>query len=136
MPGRKAFGASTARRPTNTRSTRRSGTATPSWGYCRESISDTTEYGLDEWNVGQFAAALGKKDDAAKYLALAQSYKHIFDPDQAWTYDAAGTDAKPEWKGSFRVKDGNGNFEPWFGLTSPKGARESTVETGRIRCVL
>ena len=36
-------------------------------GYCRESISDTTEYGLDEWNVSQFAAALGKKDDAAKY---------------------------------------------------------------------
>ncbi len=97
-------------------------------GFCRGSISDTTEYGLDEWNVSQFAAALGKKDDAAKYLALSQSYKHIFDPNQAWTYDAAGTDANPEWKGSFRVKDGNGNFVPWEGLTSPKGARESTVE--------
>jgi predicted alpha-1,2-mannosidase len=97
-------------------------------GYCRESISDTTEYGWDEWNVGQFADSLGKKDDAAKYEKLSQSYKNIFDPDQAWTYDAAGTDANPAWKGSFRVKDGNGNFEPWLGLTSPKGARESTVE--------
>ena len=38
---------------------------------------------------------------------------------------------KPEWKGWFRVKDGNGNFEPWLGLTSPKGGRESSVyETG------
>ena len=105
-------------------------------GYCRGSISDTTEYGLDEWNVGQFAAALGKKDDAAKYLALSQSYKHIFDPDQAWTYDAAGTDAKPEWKGSFRVKDGNGNFEPWEGLTSAQGRARIDGRTGRIRCVL
>jgi predicted alpha-1,2-mannosidase len=97
-------------------------------GYCRGSISDTTEYGLDEWNVSQFAAALGKKDDAAKYLALSQSYKHIFDPDQAWTYDAAGTDARPQWKGSFRVKDGNGRFVPWEGLSSRNGARESSVE--------
>jgi predicted alpha-1,2-mannosidase len=101
-------------------------------GYCRESISDTTEYGLDEWNLSQFANALGKKDDAAKYLQLSQSYQHIFDPNQAWTYDAAGTDAKREWKGAFRVKDGNGNFEPWLGLTSPKGARESTVEQAQF----
>ena len=97
-------------------------------GYCRGSISDTTEYGLDEWNVSQFAAALGKKDDAAKYLALSQSYRHIFDPNQAWTYDAAGTEANPKWKGSFRVMDGNGKFVPWEGLTSRNGARESSVE--------
>ena len=96
-------------------------------GYCRESISDTFEYGLDEWNVGQFAASLGKKEDAAKYQQLSLSYKHVFDPTQAWTYDAAGTDARPDWQGWFRVKDGNGNFEPWEGLTSPKGAREATV---------
>ena len=101
-------------------------------GYCRGSISDTTEYGLDEWNVGQFAAALGKKDDAAKYLALSGSFKHIFDPDQAWTYDAAGTEAKPEWKGAFRARDGNGNFVPWEGLTSRKGARESSVEQAQF----
>jgi predicted alpha-1,2-mannosidase len=100
-------------------------------GYSRGSIAETFDYGVDEWNVSQFAAALGKKDDAAKYQQWSLSYKNLFDPKQAWTYDAAGTDAKPEWKGWFRVKDGNGNFEPWLGLTSPKGGRESSVyETG------
>jgi predicted alpha-1,2-mannosidase len=100
-------------------------------GYSRGSIAETFDYGVDEWNVSQFAAALGKKDDAAKYQQWSLSYKNLFDPKQAWTYDAAGTDAKPEWKGWFRVKDGNSNFEPWLGLTSPKGGRESSVyETG------
>ncbi len=96
-------------------------------GYCRESISDTTDYGLDEWNLAQFAAAIGKPDDAARYRQLSMAYKNIFDPDQAWTYDAEGKDSRPEWKGWFRVKDGKGSFEPWLGLTSTKGARESTV---------
>ena len=96
-------------------------------GYCRESIAETMDYGVDEWNVGRFAESLGKKDDAAKYQQSSLSYKHLFDPNQAWTYDAAGTDRRPEWKGWFRVKDGNGNFAPWLGLTSPKGGRESTV---------
>ncbi len=100
-------------------------------GYRRESIAETIDYGVDEWNLGKFALSLGYKQDAEKYLQSSLSYKHLFDPNQAWTYDAAGTDAKPAWKGWFRVKDGNGNFEPWLGLTSPKGGRESSVyQTG------
>jgi predicted alpha-1,2-mannosidase len=100
-------------------------------GFRRGSIAETFDYGVDEWNVGQFALALGKKDDAAKYLQSSLSYKNLFDPNQAWTYDEAGTDAKPEWKGWFRVKEGDGKFDPWLGLTSPKGGRESSVyETG------
>lgn len=100
-------------------------------GYRRGSIAETFDYGVDEWNVGQFAAALGKKDDAARYQQSSLSYKNLFDPEQSWTYDAAGTDARPEWKGWFRVKDGKGRFEPWLGLTSPKGGRESSVyQTG------
>lgn len=96
-------------------------------GFCRGSISDTMDYGLDEWNVGEFAAALGKKEDATRYHQLSLSYRKLFDPNQPWTYDEAGKDARPEWKGWFRVKEGNGQFDPWLGLTSPKGARESTV---------
>ena len=100
-------------------------------GYCRGSISDTMDYGVDEWNVSRFAAALGKQEDAAKYRKLSQSFRTLFDPDQPWTYDAAGTEARPAWKGWFRMKDGNGRFEPWEGLTSTKGCRESSVfQTG------
>ncbi len=96
-------------------------------GYRRDSISETTEYGLDEWNVGRLAMALGKKEDAAKYEQRSMAYKKLYDPNQAWTYDAAGTDARPEWKGWFRPVDGKGNFDPWLGLLSPKGGREADV---------
>ncbi len=96
-------------------------------GFRRGSISETTEYGLDEWNMGQLAAGLGKKEDAAKYQKLSESYRNIFDPNQAWTYDAEGKDARPEWKGWMRVKNGDGSFDPWLGLLSSKGGREATV---------
>ncbi len=96
-------------------------------GYNPGNISETTEYGLDDWNLAQLAQALGKKDDAAKYQQLVSSYKKIFDPNQAWTYDAAGTDAKPDWKGWFRARDAQGNFVPWTGLLEEKTTREATV---------
>ena len=96
-------------------------------GYIPGNISETTEYGLNDWNMAQLARALGKKDDADKYQKLSMSYKQIFDPNQAWTYDPAGKDAKPEWKGWFRAKDGKGNFVPWTGLLEEKTTREATV---------
>ncbi len=105
------------------------------YGYIPGQISETTEYGLDEWNLAQLAAGLDKKEDATKYQQLSLAYQKLFDPDQAWTYDAAGKDAKPEWKGWFRPKDGKGNFEQWPGLTSPKGTREATVyQAGWTAC--
>ncbi len=97
------------------------------YGYMPDRISETTEYGLDEWNMAQLASALGKKEDAAKYLDRSKAYQKLFDPAQAWTYDAEGKDARPEWKGWFRLKDGNGNFQPWLGLLSPKGTCEATM---------
>ena len=96
-------------------------------GYCPNSISETTEYGLDDWNMAQLATAMGKKDDAAKYEEFSLVYKKLFDPQQAWTYDPAGTDARPEWKGWFRARDGQGNFVPWTGLLEEKTTREATV---------
>jgi predicted alpha-1,2-mannosidase len=96
-------------------------------GYCPGNISETTEYTLDDWNMAQLAAALGKKDDAAKYQQRSTVYKELFDPNQAWTYDAAGTDANPQWKGWFRAKDAKGNFVPWTGLLEEKTTREATV---------
>ena len=49
-------------------------------------------------------------------------------PTQAWTYDPAGKDAKPEWKGWFRAKDAKGNFVKWTGTARGEGTtREATV---------
>ena len=96
-------------------------------GYCPGNISETTEYTLDDWNMAQLASALGKKENAAKYQERSMAYKELFDPNQAWTYDAAGTDAKPEWKGWFRAKDGKGNFVKWTGLLEEGTTREATV---------
>ena len=97
------------------------------FGYTPGQISATTEYGLSEWNMGQFAAALGKKEDAAKYQERSLAYKKIYNPDVPWTYDAAGKDARPEWKGWFCAKDGKGNFQRWPGLISPNYTCEATV---------
>ncbi len=96
-------------------------------GYNPGNISETTEYGLDDWNLAQLATALGKKDDAAKYQQQSTSYKLIFDPNAPWTYDKAGTDAKPEWKGWFRAKDAKGDFVKWTGLLEEGTTREATV---------
>ena len=97
------------------------------FGYTPGQISETNEYGLCDWNMSQLSAALGKKDEAAKYLARSMAYRKLFNPDEPWTYDAAGKDARPEWKGWFCAKDGKGNFLPWPGLISPKYTREATV---------
>ena len=75
-----------------------------------------------DWMTGiwpDWRPRLANKEDAAKYLERSQAYQKLFDPDAPWTYDAAGKDARPEWKGWFRAKDGKGNFLPWRGLLSP-----------------
>lgn len=90
-------------------------------------FSETMEYANDDWNLSRFAAALGKSADAAKYAARSQDYTNLFDPDAPWTYDQAGTDARPEWKGWFHGKDENGRWRPWRGLTSDQGVQEATV---------
>ena len=96
-------------------------------GYTPGNISQTMEYSLCDWNMAQLANAVGKKDDAAKYLQLSTNYKQLFDPQQAWTYDKDGIDSKPEWKGWFRPKDGHGNFTPWKGLLDGGATVEATV---------
>jgi predicted alpha-1,2-mannosidase len=96
-------------------------------GFRRGSISETTEYGLDEWNLSRMATGLGKTVDAATYMRSAMSYRSLFDPDVPWTYDAEGKDSHPGWKGWFRPKDGSGAFMPWLGLLSTVGGREADV---------
>tara|TARA_R110002050_G_scaffold286121_1_gene436225 strand:- start:2286 stop:4607 length:2322 start_codon:yes stop_codon:yes gene_type:complete len=60
-------------------------------------ISYTLEYAYFDWCVSQFAEALGKTDDANKYLKKSKDYKNIFDAEKGW----------------FRPKDSLGNWLPW-----------------------
>lgn len=61
------------------------------------SISYTLEYAYFDWCVSQLAKALGKNDDAGKYLQRSRFYKNIFDADKGW----------------FRPKLKDGRWEPW-----------------------
>lgn len=45
-----------------------------------EGVSRTLEYAYDDWTIAQVARRLGRKDDYARYLKRAQSWKHLFDP--------------------------------------------------------
>jgi predicted alpha-1,2-mannosidase len=90
-------------------------------------ISTTFEYGFHDWNLSQLAASLGQTNDAAKYARRSLAYRQLFDPEVPWTYDQAGKDVRPEWKGWFRPKDAKGQWLPWQGLTSHQGVVEASV---------
>ena len=96
-------------------------------GYTPGSLSDTFEYGFHDWSLAQLAASLGKSEAAAKYRQRSQAYQLLFDPKVPWTYDSAGKDAHPEWHGWFRPKNGQGEWQPWLGLTSNQGVVEASV---------
>jgi predicted alpha-1,2-mannosidase len=90
-------------------------------------LSETLEYANDDWNMSQFALAMGKSDDAAKYAKRSQTYRSVFDPNAPWTYDEAGKDSNPNWKGWFRARGANGEFLPWNGLKTEKTCQEASV---------
>jgi len=96
-------------------------------GYSPGNLSATFEYGFHDWNLAQLASGLGKTEDATKYRQRSQAYQLLFDPEVPWTYDQAGKDVRPEWKGWFRPKDAKGQWEPWLGLTSHRGVTEASV---------
>ncbi len=96
-------------------------------GYSPGSVSNTMENDFADWNLSQLALALGKKDDAAKYHARSLDYRNLFDPTVPWTYDTAGKESRPGWKGWFHPKDRNGNWAPWLGLRSYKGGTEGSI---------
>jgi predicted alpha-1,2-mannosidase len=46
-----------------------------------ESVSRTLEYAYDDWCIAQVARLLDRRDDYSRYIARAQSYKNLFDPE-------------------------------------------------------
>jgi putative alpha-1,2-mannosidase len=80
-----------------------------------------------KWNLGQLAASLGKKGDATKYQQDSLTYRQFFDADVPWSYDKAGKLSRPEWKGWFWLKDQEGKWLPWEGLTTHHGTQEGSI---------
>ncbi len=66
-------------------------------GYIPGSLSETLEYGYDEWSLARLAGWLGKPTVEAKYDQRAQAYQKLFDPEVGW----------------FRARKPNGAWEPW-----------------------
>lgn len=96
-----------------------------SYGYVltgpeKQSVSRTLDFAYDYWCVGAMADLLGKRNDAAMFYKLGQSYKNIFDsetgfmrgreedgkfrkpfrPDQDYRQDYTESDA---WQATFNV---------------------------------
>ena len=96
-------------------------------GYTPGSVSDTLENEFSDWNLSRLALALGNKGDAATYLTASLHYRNLFDPSVAWNYDRAGTISRSDWQGWFHPRDKKGNWLPWEGLTSHRGATEGSL---------
>ena len=60
-------------------------------------ISNTLEYGFDEWALSKLAGWLGKSAEQEKYFQRGQSYRNIFDKEKGW----------------FRPRNADGTWQPW-----------------------
>ncbi len=89
-------------------------------------VSITMENAYDDWNLSQLARKLGRAD-ATKYATQAEAYTQLFDPAAPWIYGKGELTTKPEWKGWFHLKDADGQWLPWEGLTSGKGGMEASL---------
>jgi len=69
----------------------------PSQGYVPGGLSETLEYGYDDWCMGQLSGWLHSKDLAKSYGMRANAYKLVFDPTVQW----------------FRGRKADGSWEPW-----------------------
>lgn len=50
----------------------------------REGAAQTLEYAYQDWTLGLFAEALGKKEDAALFLKRSANWRNLFDPSTGW----------------------------------------------------
>lgn len=56
----------------------------PGKAFHREGAAQTMEYAYQDWCLSQFAAALGKKEDAALFAARAENWKKLWDAESGW----------------------------------------------------
>ena len=65
----------------------------------KESVFYTLDFAYDYWCVGAMADLLGKREDAAHFYKLGQSYRNIFDPKTGFM---RGKTAEGKWREPFR----------------------------------
>ncbi len=53
-------------------------------GFHREGAAQTMEYAYSDWCLAQFAAGLGKKDDAALFGKRSENWKKLWDAGSGW----------------------------------------------------
>ena len=81
-------------------------------GYVPDLVSWTLDNAYYDWCVGNFAASLGKTDDARLFSGRAANYKKIYDPQVQ----------------SMRARNANGDWIPWQGKTTfGQGCTESNL---------
>jgi predicted alpha-1,2-mannosidase len=77
------------------------------------SVTYTLEYAYDDWCIAQVARKLGEREDHARFLKRAASYRNLFDPAT----------------GFMRAKDSTGRFvEPFDPLVSEHGFEGQYIE--------
>jgi predicted alpha-1,2-mannosidase len=103
------------------------------------SMSYTLEYAYADWCVGQFATALGKQADAAKYKQEGMDYKNIWDAEKGWFRPKNDDGSWQAWPDSGRIKQWYGTIESnpyqqgWFvpqdvqGMVKLMGGREKVI---------
>jgi len=79
-------------------------------GYFPGALSDTTEHNLDEWCLSQMAHALGKEEDARRFAARSQGYRHLFNPKTGW-FEGGCVESNPGQQGWFVPHDVPGLIE-------------------------
>ncbi|MDR2804912.1 MAG: GH92 family glycosyl hydrolase [Dysgonamonadaceae bacterium] len=107
----------------------------------KQSVARGLEYAYDDWLIAQFAKALGKDEDCAKYMELSRNYKHYYD---ASTGFMRGKLSDGSWRTPFDARysdhnnddycEGNAWQWTWFvphdieGLSELMGGRQRLIE--------
>ncbi|MDR1611048.1 MAG: GH92 family glycosyl hydrolase [Candidatus Symbiothrix sp.] len=102
-------------------------------------ISNTLEYAYADWCLGKLAEALGKTDDAERFLRKGGYYRNVFDSSVNWFRPRLDNGDWEKWDDNSLIKEDFGSIETnpyqqgWFvpqdvkGLTSLLGGRESVL---------
>jgi predicted alpha-1,2-mannosidase len=72
----------------------------------RESVSKALEYAYDDWCIAQVARMLGRTTDYERYIARAQNYKNVFDPESGFMRPRSNAG----WLASFDPREVDFNF--------------------------
>jgi predicted alpha-1,2-mannosidase len=72
----------------------------------RESVSKTLEYAYDDWCIAEMARLLGHRSDYNRYIARAQFYKNVFDPESGFMRPRTNAN----WLAPFDPREVNFNF--------------------------